>query len=91
MTFCGPKLSACCTMLSAWAIVQLGLMGVFFMIRSPALIEDIYMPEGEKSPAEFIADMNKYYSQSSVNCFIACGMYALTFAVSGWQMWLNFR
>ena len=38
-------------------------MGVFFMIRSPALIEDIYMPEGEKSPAEFIADMNKYYSQ----------------------------
>ena len=41
MPFCGPKLSLCGVVLSAWGIVQLSLMGIFFYIRSVALIEDL--------------------------------------------------
>ena len=33
MPFCGPKLSLCGVVLSAWGIVQLSLMGIFFYIR----------------------------------------------------------
>jgi len=92
MPICGPKFSVCCTVISAWAVVQLGLMGVFFMIKSPALIEDVLIPEeAEESPAAFIAAMEKGYHASSTNCFIATLMYALTFIVSGWQAWLNFK
>ena len=45
MALCGPKLSLCCTVLSAWGIIQLLLMGVFFYVRAVALVEDIYLEE----------------------------------------------
>ena len=41
MPLCGPKLSTLCTLVSAWGLVQLGLTGVAFFVRSPALVEDI--------------------------------------------------
>ena len=41
MPLCGPKLSLCGVVISAWGILQLSLMGVFFYIHSVALIEDI--------------------------------------------------
>jgi len=92
MPFCGPKLSVCCTVISVWAVIQLGLMGIFFMIKSPALIEDIFLPESAgESPEAFISHMMTSYKQSSNNCFIACALYAATLVVSGWQMWLNFK
>ncbi len=45
MAVCGPKLSLCCSILSAWGIFQLTLMGIFFHINSVALIEDISLHE----------------------------------------------
>lgn len=45
MPLCGTKLSLCCTVISAWGLLQLGLTGVFFFLRSPALVEDIPMHE----------------------------------------------
>ena len=45
MPLCGPKLSMCCSVLSAWGMVQLGLTGLFFYLGSPALIEDIPLLE----------------------------------------------
>nr|ALS05180.1 ribonuclease kappa [Paracalanus parvus] len=45
MPLCGPKLSMLCTVVSAWGLVQLGLTGVAFFVRSPALVEDIPIHE----------------------------------------------
>ena len=45
MAVCGPKLSMCCSVLSAWGMFQLGLTGLFFYIGSPALVEDIPLLE----------------------------------------------
>jgi len=40
-------------------------MGVFFKIRSPALIEDVYIPEeAEEDPAHFIDALEKGYAQA---------------------------
>lgn len=42
---CGPKTAACCTLLSTWGLVQLGITGVFMYLGSPALVEDIPLAE----------------------------------------------
>ena len=49
LKFCGPKLSAGCTLLSIWGIIQLGLMGLLFRIKSVAFIEDLTLNKTEKS------------------------------------------
>jgi len=91
MTICGPKLSICCSVISAWALVQLSLMGVFFYIRSPALIEDVFVPEeAEHSPEAYIDAIIKSYQVSAYNCWIATAMYAATFIFSAWQVKANF-
>ena len=53
MPLCGPKLSLCGVVISAWGILQLSLMGVFFYIHSVALIEDIPL-EVSRNLTEFI-------------------------------------
>ena len=45
MPICGPKTAACCTVLSTWGLVQLGITGVFMYLGSPALVEDIPLEE----------------------------------------------
>ena len=45
LRICGPKLSLCCTLVSAWGIVQLLVMGLAFGMRSVALVEDIVLEE----------------------------------------------
>ena len=47
LKFCGPKLSAGCTLLSIWGIIQLGLMGLLFRIKSVAFIEDLTLNKTE--------------------------------------------
>ena len=49
LKFCGPKLSAGCTLLSIWGVIQLGLMGLLFRIKSVALVEDVKLNTTEKS------------------------------------------
>lgn len=90
MKFCGPKCSLCCSIISAWGIVQLGLMAVFFAIRAPAFIEDLKIAEEDHHDAEtFLNAMDDSYYTIATNCGIAAGMYVVTLAVSGWQFWLN--
>jgi|ERR1712212_573425 len=90
LKFCGPKLSLCCTLLSVWAIVQLGLMGLFFYVKSPAFIEDLSIEDSAHHDAKtFLEAMDKSYQTIAINCGIAAGMYAVTLVVSGWQMHLN--
>jgi len=79
-------------MISIWGVVQLLLMGIFFYIRSPAFIEDLAIDHHEvHDPLQFIDEMNKSYQQIAINCWIACGMYAATLLVSGWQMYENIK
>ncbi|XP_068688805.1 ribonuclease kappa-B-like isoform X1 [Montipora foliosa] len=78
---CGPKLANCCFILSIWGIIMLILLGIFFSVRSVALIEDI--PSGMDEPSG--------YKSSAKNCFIAAGIYVLTLIFSAHQKWVNNR
>ncbi|XP_047487677.1 ribonuclease kappa-like [Penaeus chinensis] len=90
MKICGPKLSLCCTILSVWAIIQLGLMAIFFYVRSPAFIEDLKIEDADHHDAQkFLEAIDTSYSTIAVNCAISAGLYVVTLAVSGWQMWVN--
>jgi len=91
MALCGPKLSLCCLLLSVWGIVQLALMGIFFYIKSVALIEDLPLKEdyGEEGMGAFFAAVDNAYSQNAYNCWIAACLYVGTLLISGHQYWAN--
>jgi len=79
-------------MISIWGVLQLFLMGIFFYVKCPAFIEDLSIPEeAHHDPLMFIDAMDKSYAQIAINCWIACGMYAATLVVSGWQMYENLK
>jgi ribonuclease kappa len=91
MAVCGPKLSLCGVVLSAWGIIQLTLMGVFFYINSVALIEDIPLREVYTSTSELRTDMEKGFNQNAMNCWIAALLYLVTLCFSAQQFWMNNR
>jgi len=79
---CGPKLSNCCFIISIWGIIMLVLLGIFFKVKSVALIEDV--------PFKKVTTLGKTkeipdYSGTSTNCFIAAGVYGVTFIISAYQ------
>ncbi|XP_073230666.1 ribonuclease kappa-B-like isoform X2 [Porites lutea] len=78
---CGPKLANCCFLISIWGIVMLLLLGVFFSVRSVALIDDIPSGLGE----------TQGYKSSAKNCFIAAGVYGVTLLLAVHQKWVNSR
>ena len=91
MPLCGPKLSLCGVVLSAWGIIQLSLMGVFFYIHSVALIEDINLEEEYDNMSELRKAMDKGYTQNAQNCWIAALLYLVTLCFSAQQFWMNSR
>ena len=92
MPLCGPKLSLCGVVLSAWGIVQLSLMGVFFYINSVALIEDIPLPKEEYDNIKDLRrDIDMGYVQNAQNCWIAALLYLVTLCFSAQQFWMNSR
>lgn len=83
LAFCGPKLSACCAVLSLWGIIMLALLGVFFKVRSPALAEDLPIDEDEWARKNHsYGYIVKLYDQNAINCWIATGLYCITFVIS---------
>ena len=84
MAVCGPKLSIFLILIGIWAIVMLGIMGLFFRIRSPALSPDITWPETDANTtnAQLEEKVGKAYDQSSNNCFIAAGIYGVVVVAS---------
>ncbi|XP_005097060.1 ribonuclease kappa [Aplysia californica] len=88
----GPKCSVYYMVISVWGVVMLGLMGVFFYIRSPSLFEDANISESEWEKEKFSADYvkDKYESQA-YNCWIAAGLYVAVFIFSFIQQKLNSR
>ena len=91
MPLCGPKLSLCGVVLSTWAIIQLSLMGIFFYIRSVALVEDIPLKEEYDSIQQLKTAMDRGYEQNAQNCWIAALLYLVTLCFSAQQFWMNSR
>ncbi|XP_011307123.1 ribonuclease kappa-B [Fopius arisanus] len=92
MKVCGPKYALCGLIVSAWGIVQLLLMGIFFFARSVALIEDIsFGEEILDTPDKFYFAADRGYTQNAYNCWIAACIYVLTFLFSGHQFYVNSR
>lgn len=92
MKICGPKYALCGLVLSLWGIFQLLLMGLFFYVKSVALVEDLPL-EGKyfSEMDEFYTEVNRGYTQNAYNCWIAACIYVLTFLFSGYQFYLNSR
>lgn len=92
MKVCGPKYALCGLIISAWGIIQLFLMGIFFYIKSVALIEDLPLEEKKYDlPDEFYSDVDRGYTQNAYNCWIAACLYGFTFLFSGHQFYINSR
>jgi len=93
MAICGPKLSLCGLILSVWGIIQLSFMGIFYYVRSVALVEDVPgMEEVHLTTLDaFYKEADKGYTQNAYNCWIAACLYIITLAFSGHQFWVNSR
>jgi len=91
MAICGPKLSLCGLIISAWGIIQLSLMGIFFYMNSVALIEDIHLKEEYDDIKKLKNDMDVGYTQNAYNCFIAALLYLVTLCFSAQQFYMNSR
>ena len=73
------KYTQYCTMV---AILQ-GLLGIFYRIRSPALVEDLPYSESKWQEEGYkYSYWEGLYEQVSNNCFIAAGLYAVTLVIS---------
>ena len=91
MVLCGSKVSTCCTLLSVWGLVQLGVTGLCFYMKSPALVEDIPFREheGVLTSSEMMTRLHNGYQQSALNCWIAALLYLVTLTISAHQLWSN--
>ncbi|XP_046751793.1 ribonuclease kappa-B [Diprion similis] len=88
---CGPKYALCGLIISVWGIIQLILMGVFFYVKSVALIEDVPAEGSFASPGAFYTTIDRGYVQNAYNCWIAACLYVFTFLISGHQFYMNSR
>ncbi|XP_053596830.1 ribonuclease kappa [Microplitis mediator] len=92
MKVCGPKYALCGLIISTWGIIQLLLMGIFFYVKSVALIEDLPLDSHEySSPAKFYDDVDRGFIHNAYNCWIAACLYLLTLFFSAHQFYMNSR
>ncbi|GAV06596.1 hypothetical protein RvY_16560 [Ramazzottius varieornatus] len=91
---CGPKLAITGMILSIWGIFQLVLMGVFFFMESPILVEELPLNE-----TEYLHDalhgggheITSAYRQQAYNCWVGAILYALLLILSGQQAFMSLR
>ena len=91
---CGPKLAITGIIISIWGIFQLAVMGVFFFVQSPALVEDL--PLSEEDLVEDVlhnqgAGLTSAYHQQAYNCWVAAFLYAGLLIFSGQQAFMGLR
>ncbi len=93
MRICGPKVSLCGVLVSAWGIIQLLFMWLAFNSRSVAFVEDIAFNAtlAGNSPKSYAAEMEEGYEKAANNCKVAALLYLVTLIVSLHQRWLNSR
>ncbi|XP_041840840.1 ribonuclease kappa-A [Melanotaenia boesemani] len=87
---CGPKLAAFGIVLSAWGVIMLAMLGIFFTTHSALLIEDIPLRSKDIHPGPNPLDgIHMLYNKVGYNCFIAAAVYVVFGALSCCQMRLN--
>jgi len=92
MPLCGSKTAGFCGIISCWGILQLALTGLASYLRSPALVEDIGIPErSDWSEQELLVALESGYHKTALNCWIASLLYLTTLALSAQQLWANHR
>lgn len=92
MPLCGQKTATACALLSVWGIIQLGLTGLASYLHSPALVEDLQVPEKESWTApELARSLETAYETTALNCWIASLLYLCTLCLSAHQFWSNYR
>ena len=69
-----------------------GLLGIFFKVRAPALAEDIPINNDEWARRNYsYSYIVELYDQNAINCWIATGLYCITFVVSVVMFKINQR
>ncbi|EDL12548.1 DNA segment, Chr 11, Brigham & Women's Genetics 0434 expressed, isoform CRA_c [Mus musculus] len=70
---CGPKLAACGIVLSAWGVIMLIMLGIFFNVHSAVLIEDVPFTEKdfENGPQNIYNLYEQFVSTSARNTWCA--------------------
>nr|XP_031840641.1 ribonuclease kappa [Nomia melanderi] len=66
-------------------------MGIFFYVKSVALVEDVPLEETYDQVDKFYKEVDRGYTQNAYNCWIAACIYVLTFLFSGHQFYINSR
>jgi ribonuclease kappa len=92
MACLGPKCSIYYMLLSAWGVIMLVLMGIFFKVRCPALFEDIKLDEADWEHHNYsVSYIQEKYDDSAINCWIAAAIYFVLFIFAFIQQRLNAR
>jgi len=92
MPVCGTRTSAVCAIISIWGILQLASTGLFSYLHSPALVEDINIPEREDwTEKELLVALDNGYQATALNCWIASLLYLATLCLSAQQFWANHK
>ncbi|KAE9551191.1 hypothetical protein FO519_005604 [Halicephalobus sp. NKZ332] len=81
---CGPTLSTFCMIISVWGVVFLGLLGLFFSMKAVTLFPDLHLEESSKFD---VHEVEERYVAKATQCWIAAGLYAVTFI----GVWLQNR
>ena len=72
MAICSRNYSLCCTVLSAWGIIQLIVMGFLFYYQAVAFAEDLNIEikgkEENQNLTDFWAEAEEKY-ENTVSCF----------------------
>jgi len=91
MPVCGKKLAVVCSVLSAWGVIMLVLLGIFLRTNSVAFAEDLEISEHINNKSDFINEINRKYRVAAQNCWIAACLYVVTLVFSFQQYCANQR
>ncbi|EDW73770.1 uncharacterized protein Dwil_GK19636 [Drosophila willistoni] len=75
---CGKKTAIFFLLISIWGTIQLSLMGIFYAMKSVALIEDIPVDENYSSLEDFQKDSDEAFQAVAVRCFVTAVIYLCT-------------
>lgn len=68
--------------ISVWGIIFLGLLGLFFSLKAVTLFPDLEFSEHWKFN---VPDIEEKYAAKASQCWIAAGIYTVTFIVVWFQ------
>lgn len=92
MVLCSKRIAILCSILSAWAILMLTLMGILLYSHAITFTEDLNLHEIEaENIREFLPEAYQRYESAAHNCWIAACLYIATLAFSMHQYVTNRR